>query len=141
MSTDVLTLLLRLGAVLHLGLISAGLMMPRVVNLRAHLASLPSFIRQLFWVYYAFIGLCLLGFGSLTFVLAGTLAAGTILARAVCLLLAAFWILRLIVATFVFDLGPYLTTGFRRAGYHIVNIVFVYLLLVYLLAAWKGGRP
>src|SRR5262245_38165806 len=141
MTQNTLPLLLQIAGVLHLGLISAGLMMPRVVNLRTHLTSLPSFVRQLFWVYYAFIGLCLVSFGCLTFALAEKLAEGTPLARAVCLFLAAFWTLRLIAAAFVFDLGPYLTTAFRRVGYRATNLVFCYLPLVYLLAAFKGGSP
>jgi hypothetical protein len=114
--------------------------MPRVVHLREHVSMLPPFIRQLFWVYYAFIGLCLAGFGSLTFALAGTLAGGGTLARSLCLFLAAFWTLRLIAATFIFDLRPYLTSVFRRLGHHAINLVFAYLPMVYLLAAWKGGR-
>ena len=53
-----LTLLLKIAGVLHLGLICAGLLMPRVVGMQGHLAALPPFIRQLFWVYYSFIALC-----------------------------------------------------------------------------------
>lgn len=140
MNTSTLTVLLRLAGILHLGLICAGLMMPRVVGLPTHLATLPSFIRRLFWVYYAFIGLCLVSFGCLTFALAGRLADGTVLARALCVFFAAFWTLRLIAA-FVFDLSPYLTNAYRRLGYHGINIVFIYLPVVYLLAAWKGGAP
>jgi hypothetical protein len=141
MNTNTLTLLLQVAGLLHLGLLCAGLLMPKVVGLREHLAMLPSFIRQLFWVYYSFIGLCLVSFGLLSFALAGTLAHGSTLARALCLFLAAFWTLRLIAATFVFDLGPYLTSVPRRIGYHAINLVFVYLPLIYLLAAWKGARP
>jgi hypothetical protein len=141
MNANTLTVLLKLAGLLHLGLLCAGLMMPGVVNLRAHLAALPSFIRQLFWVYYSFIGLCLISFGCLTFALAGTLAAGTVLARALCVFFATFWMLRLIAATFVLDLKPYLTSSFKRTGYHAINMVFVYLPLVYALAAWKGGNP
>jgi hypothetical protein len=141
MKTSTMTLLLQIAAVLHLGLLCAGLMMPRVVNLRAHLAVLPTFIRRLFWVYYSFIGLCLVSFGCLTFTLAGTLAGGSILARALCVFFAAFGTLRLIAATFVFDLRPYLINIYRRLGYHAINIVFIYLALVYLLAACKGGPP
>src|SRR5438093_12787226 len=100
MKTSTLTFLLQLAAILHLGLLCAGLMMPGVVNLRAHLAALPAFIRRLFWVYYAFIGLCLVSFGCLTFALAGTLAGGSILARALCWFFAASWTSRLIAATF-----------------------------------------
>ena len=141
MNTNTLTLLLQVAGLLHLGLLCAGLLMPKVVGLREHLATLPSFIRQLFWVYYSFIGLCLVSFGLLTFALAGTLAEGSTLARAFCLFLAAFWTLRLIAATFVFDLGPYLTNVPRRIGYHAINLVFVYLPVIYLLAAWRGARP
>jgi hypothetical protein len=140
MNTTTLVLLLRLAGLLHLGLLCAGSMMPRVVSLRSHTAVLPPFIRRLFWVYYAFIGLCLLGFGTISFAFADALASGGALARALCLFLAAFWTLRLIAATFVFDLTPYLTTPFRRIGYHTINIVFIYLPIIYLLVAWKGGH-
>jgi hypothetical protein len=141
MNTHTLTVLLQLAGILHLGLICAGLLMPRVVHLRAHLVTLPAFIRRLFWVYYAFIGLCLVGFGCLSFALAGTLAGGSTLARAVCLFLASFWTLRLVAASFVFDLNPYLTNAYRRVGFHAINLVFIYLPVVYLLAAWKGRNP
>jgi hypothetical protein len=133
-----LSLLLQLAGVMHLGLMAAGLLMPRVVNLRGHLVAVPPFIRQLFWVYYTFIALCLVGFSVITIVFADTLAAGGPLARALCGFLAAFWTLRLIVATFVFDLRPYLTSDYRRFGYHATNVVFAYLPVVYGLAA---GRP
>lgn len=130
-----LTLLLQVAGVLHLGLMSAGLLMPRVVNMRAHLEPLPPFIRQLFWVYYTFIALCLVGFSVITVVFADTLAAGGPLARALCIFFAVFWTLRLLVATFVFDMRPYLTDRYRRVGYHALNLVFAYLPVVYLLAA------
>ena len=127
--------LLQIAGVLHLGLMAAGFLMPRVVNMRAHLAPLPAFIRQLFWVYYAFIGLCLASFSLITIVFADTLAAGGTLARALCVFFAVFWMIRLFVATFVFDLRPYLTTRLRRLGYNATNVVFAYLPVVYLLAA------
>jgi hypothetical protein len=134
MDTSTLTTLLRFAGILHLGLLWAGLVTPGVIGLRTHLATLPSFIRRLFWVYYAFIGLCLVGFGCLTFTFAGILAAGGILAKAVCFFLAAFWALRLIVAVFVFDVRPYLTNAYRYLGYHLINLVFIYLPAVYFFA-------
>jgi len=130
-----LTLLLQIAGVMHLGLMGAGLLMPKVVDVRAHLAEVPTFIRQLFWVYYAFIGLCLASFSVITFAFADTLAAGGTLARALCAFFAVFWTLRLVVAMFVFDMRPYLTNGYRRAGYHALNLAFAYLPGVYLLAA------
>jgi len=130
-----LAVLLQIAGVLHLGLMCAGLMMPGVVRMRWHLATLPPFIRQLFWVYYTFIGLCLASFSLITIVFADTLASGGALARALCVFFAVFWTLRLIVATRVFDMEPYLTNRFRRIGYRVINIVFAYLPVVYALAA------
>jgi len=130
-----LPLLLRVAGVLHLGLMGVGLLMPRVVRMNWHLYTLPPFIRQLFWVYYTFIALCLVGFSIITIVFADTLAEGGSLARALCTFLAVFWTLRLIVGTFVFDMEPYLTTRYRRIGYHALNVAFVYLPIVYAIAA------
>jgi hypothetical protein len=141
MKSNNMTLLLQVAGVLHLGLIGAGALMPQAVDLRAHLKSLPTFIRQLFWVYYTFIGLCLVSFGLVTATFAETLAAGGGLARAVCGFLAVFWTLRLVVATFVFDVRPYLTNAFWRFGYHATNIVFICLPIVYAWAALRGGMP
>jgi hypothetical protein len=137
MKTVNLTLLLQFAGLLHLGLIWAGSMMPRAVNLRAHLVNLPPFIRRLFWVYYVFIGLCLVSFGLITFAFAGTLAAGGSLARALCAFFAVFWTIRLVAATFVFDVRPYLTNQWRRLGYLATNIIFSFLPVIY---AWTAFR-
>jgi hypothetical protein len=135
------TLLLKLAALTYLGLLAAGLLMPRVVGLGEHIRTLPQFIRQLFWVYYTFIGLCLISFGLGTFFLAEELASGTPLARAACGFLAIFWTVRFIVGSFVFDLRPYLTSTWRRIGLHAANLVFTALPFVYGWAALNGGRP
>ena len=132
-----LVMLLRIAGLLHFGLLLAGSAMPRAVKLRAHLAPLPQFIRRLFWVYYSFIGLCLFSFGIITVICAGELAQGGPMERAFCVFLAVFWTLRLVVAGLVFDVRPYLTGGFYRAGYWATNFVFIYLPVVYAWAAWK----
>jgi hypothetical protein len=131
-----LTLFLQLAGLLHLGLIGAGLMMPRAVGLRLHLKTLPPFVRHLFWVYYSFIGLCLVSFGLITFAFAGTLAAGGGLARALCAFFALFWMIRLAAATFIFDVRPYLTNFWWRLGYHATNVVFAVLPFIYAWAAF-----
>jgi len=140
MDSTLLTHLLQLAALFHLGLICAGASMPKAVGLKQNLALLSPFVRRLFLVYYAFIGLVLIGFGSLTFVFAAQMAAGEPVARGLCLLLTAFWLLRLIAATFVFDVRPFLTNVWYKLGYQATNVVFVYLLALYAFTAWKGGR-
>jgi len=133
-------LLLKIAALAHAGLVAAGLLMPNVVGLRGHLSTLPLFVRKLFWVYYGFIGLCLVSFGLGTFVFAEELASGTAPARAVSAFLAVFWAARLAVAIFVFDLRPFLTSPWRRLGLAAANSVFACLPALYGWLALTGGR-
>ncbi len=135
------TLLLKLTALTYLGLLAAGLLMPRVVRLGEHIRTLPKFLQQLFWVYYTFIGLCLISFGLGTFFFADELASGTPLARALCGFLAVFWTVRFVAGTFVFDLKPYLTSTWRRIGLFAANLVFTALPFIYGWAALNGGNP
>ena len=130
---------LQLAALLHVGLLYAGLTMPRAVNLRQHLTALPPFIRRLFWVYYTFIGSCLVGFGALTWLAAAPMAAGEPVARALAAFFAVFWSLRLLAGTFILNERPYLTNWFYRIGFVALNLVFVYLTIIYAWTALKGA--
>ncbi len=134
-------LILKLTAFTYLGLLAAGLLMPGVVGLREHTRKLPKFIGQLFWVYYTFIGTCLVSFGLVTFFLADELATGTPLARAVCGFLAVFWTIRFVIGTFIFDLKPYLRNAWRKAGLTAANLVFTALPTIYGWVALKGSHP
>ena len=68
------------------------------------------------------------------------LAGGTPLARAVCGFLALFWSVRFLAGTFVFDLRPYLTSRWRRAGLTAANLVFTCLPIVYGWVALNGVK-
>ncbi len=136
-----LELFLRLAGLLQLSLLTAGASMSKVTGMREQLAKLSPFLQQLFWVYLGYIGYVLTAFGVLTLVNAEALAAGSTLARSVCVFIGLFWLGRLAVQFFVFDVRPYLTSRWLRLGYHATTMVFVYLTVVYGWAAWKGGRP
>jgi hypothetical protein len=131
---------LEIAGLLHVGLIWAGATMPRAVHLRGHLASVPPFIRRLFWVYHGFVGFVLISFGLITFWFADVLASGAAITRALCSVMALFWGLRLAVAAFVFDVRPYLTSRLYRVGYAAINVVFVYLAAVYTWMALAGPK-
>ena len=133
-----LTILLKVAALLHCSLICAGVAMPKAVNLRDHLRVLPAFIQRLYWVYYGFIGLIIVSFGLLTWLYADPMASGAPVARALSLLMAVFWLARLLIAGFVFDVRPYLVSPRHHVGYHALNFVFVYLTAVYIWAALEG---
>jgi hypothetical protein len=130
-------ILLKFAALMHLGLIAAGLLMPRVTGLWIDVKKLTPFSQGLFRTYYIFIGLCLVGFGAGSWILAEELAQGTVLARAICGFLALFWLLRLVAAIWLLDVRPYLNDNWRRLGYHAINAVFSLLPVLY---AWLALR-
>ena len=129
-----LELALKLAALVHLGLIAAGALMPFATGLWKECAKLSPFPRTLFRVYYAFIGLCLVSFGLASWFLVPDLTSGTTLARGVCWFLAAFWTLRWVAALFL-DVTPYLVNRWWRLGYSATNVVFCVLPFVYGWAA------
>jgi len=121
---------------LHLGLLCAGLMMPGVVQLRAHLNAVPClsggcfgllhvhwFVPSEFWVHHSYAG--------------RDARRGRPLARALCGFFAAFWTLRLIVATFILRSEPiphqYLQTAWvprHQCRFHLPAVVY----------CWRHGK-
>jgi hypothetical protein len=127
--------LLIIGGLLHFVTLIASAITPRVLDWRTNLATLHPFLRRLFWVYGGFIVLVIISFGTLTLLRADDLAAAAPLARSVCAVIAIFWLARLLVQFFVFDARPFLTTPFRRVGYHGLTLLFSALVFIYGCAA------
>jgi len=124
-----------IGGVLHFVILIASGLTPRLLDWRTNLATLHPFLRRLFWVYGSFIVLVIVSFGTLTVLRADELASSIPLARAVCAIIALFWLARLLVQFFVFDARPFLTTTFRRVGYHGLTFLFSALVFIYGCAA------
>jgi hypothetical protein len=128
---------LKLSALVHVGLLAAGILMPWATGIWKEVAKLSPFARGLFKTYYCFIGLCLVSFGLGSWIFAAELAAGSAFSRAACGFLAVFWLIRLVAAIWVLDVRPYLTNGWWRLGYYATSVVFGLLPFTY---AWLALR-
>ena len=128
-------LFLRIGGLLHFCILIASALVPTKLGWKKHLAPLPVMMRQLFWIYGAFIVFVIVGFGTLVSLHADSLASGSALARTVCAFIALFWIGRLTIQLFVLDPSPYLTNAILKAGYHALTLVFIYFAIVFGFAA------
>jgi hypothetical protein len=126
---------LLIGGLSHLAVLGASALTPRVLDWRTNLATLPPFLRRLFWVYGCFIVLVVISFGVVTLLNADELASGAPLPRSVCAMIALFWLARLGVQFFVFDARPFLTTPLLRLGYHGLTLLFTALVFIYGCAA------
>ncbi len=133
-----LTHLLLLAGIGHFLLLAASALTPLVLDWRGQLRALPTLLRQLFWVYGAFIVLTIISLGTLTLRHAQDIACGDPVARSLAVFAAVFWGLRLVVQWFVFDTRPYLTNGWLKLGDHTLTAAFLFFTLVY---GWAAIRP
>lgn len=109
----------------HFGILIASFLVPRALDWKRNLAPLPPFLRTLFWVYGAFIVLTIAALGALTLLHSHAMATGEPVARSVTVFIAIFWSARLLVQFFVFDASEFLTTCWRRLGYHTLTLAFI----------------
>ena len=121
---------------LHLCITSAGLTMTRVLDWRHKLSALDPLTRHIIWTHGAFVLLTIIAFGVVSVSMAGQLASGALLGRAICGFVALFWGIRLMIQFFLFDARPYLAGNRRLAFcYHGLTVVFIYFVVTYTLAA------
>jgi hypothetical protein len=132
---SVLAIMIVVGGILHFGTLTAGALVPKVLDFRGQLRDVSPLLRQLIWVYAAFIFLTIAGFGLVSVALAESLSSGAPLARAVCGFIAVFWTIRLLIQLFIYDARPYLGDWPIKLGYHGLTVVFSYHSAVYSIAA------
>jgi hypothetical protein len=132
MNLETLLILAGLG---HFGILIASALTPKALDWKTQLAPLHPFLRTLFWVYGVFIVLTIAGMGTLTLLHVRAMAAGEPVARSLAAFIAVFWTARLLVQFFVFDATEFLTTRWRRIGYHTLTLAFIAQAAVYIFAA------
>ncbi|MBC8107581.1 MAG: DUF393 domain-containing protein [Anaerolineae bacterium] len=132
---DHLPLLLMLAGIMHLGITSAGVVMTLVLDWRHNLVTLNGLTRHIIWSHGAFVLATIVGFGVVSLAQPTTLSSGAPLARAICAFIALFWGARLAIGFTIFDAKPFLTTRSLSLAYVALNVVIVYFVLVYGLAA------
>ena len=124
-------LFILIGGILHLGILSAGVVMPLVLDWRVALRKLDALSRHVIWTHGAFVLSVIAAFGVVSLVFAGDLCSGAPLGRAVCLFIALFWGARLVLQFFLFNPAEHLTNVFLKIGYHGLTLVFFFNAVVY----------
>lgn len=134
--TDRLSLWLWLAGMSHFGILIASFSVPLVMDWRKLLEPLPKLMRQLIWVYGAYVVLMIISLGGAGVFLSDELAAGTPLARAVCGFATIFWGIRLSLQFLYFDSQEFRTTWWLDAGYYGLTVVFTLLTGVFAVATF-----
>jgi hypothetical protein len=90
------------GAV-HVGIIAANIPLPGRLRVRERLAGVPRFLRQIFYVHWAYIVIVLALFAALCFGFAPELAGASALGRFLSGFIACFWLLRIVLQLSYYD--------------------------------------
>ena len=132
---DVLTILIFAAGIGQLSVLVASALVPIRLRWRKELRPLKRLHRQMYWVYGGYVVLAIVAFGLISLTCARELAGGSSLARGVCLYIAVFWGIRLMLQA-VFDVREHLTTWWLKVGYHGLTILFACFTGVYGWAAF-----
>src|SRR3989338_5450316 len=130
--------MIRIAGLFHFLIFFMAIWVPRVMDWEKLLSPLDPMIRHIFWVYAVFITFVILGFGALSLVFAEELASGTGLTKFLCGFIAIFWIGRVIVQLFIFDIRPLVHHWFSKLGFHVLTAIFTCLSGIYLLVVFLG---
>lgn len=130
-----LQLFVLIGGLLHLSILAASALLPRVLDWRSELKRLSDLSRHVIWVHGAFVTLTIIAFGFVSLLASHDLTDGSRLGRLVCGFIAGFWLIRLAIQFLLFDPTPYLTRLYLKLGYHGLTLCFLYFVAVYGWAA------
>ena len=134
-----LTSIIRSAGVAQLGILIASSLVPIQLNWRDQLASLPKLLRQLFWVYGAYVVLGILMLGITCTVCAKEIVSQSPLALAFCCYGMLFWGIRLALQALL-DAKPFLSTWWLTAGYHLLTVFFSAFTVMYAWLLMTGWR-
>ena len=119
----------------HLVVLIASFQAPVRLGWRQDIPKLSRFNQKIFWVYGAFILLCIVGFAALTWRLHDEFLSGDPAARGLAAFIATFWTVRILADIFWYDHRDWPAGNALVAGHALITSLFCALATVYWLAA------
>ena len=113
---------------------AANLFIPGKFGYGENLVKVSTIVRQIFIVHAVYIVGVLIGLGALSVWFAPELASGPGLGRFLSLLMAAFWLPRVVVQLAYYDDR---VKQQNRLAHYFFTLLFIYLGTVFTLATWR----
>jgi hypothetical protein len=134
MTTTALMYLIWVAGGIHAAIVLANIPLPRKLQVRENLASVPVFLRQIFYVHWIYIVLVVALFSALCFGFTRDLAGGSSLGRFLSGFMAGFWLLRIGLQWFYYD------PEMRRQNRVLDALYGVALLVLVIILGWAAVR-
>lgn len=139
LSPDLMQNLLMLAGVGQILLCLGSLFIPKLLNWNSELAKLSPLIRNIFWVYAAYILTTNFSFGILSLFASTALMDGSLLALCVSAFIFLYWVSRLVIQFTVFS--KYAPEGrIYSLGEIGLVIGFIYFTMIYALTFYYNLR-
>ena len=124
-----------LAGCVHAGIVLANIPLPAQLRVREAMATVPTFVRQIFYVHWIYIVLVVGGFSALCFGFASELAGGSALGRSLSAFVAGFWALRIVLQVFYYD------REVRRAHRVLDSLYVISLFVLAGIFGWLSVHP
>ena len=121
----------------------ASFWIPKALDWKEKLAGLTPLMRELFWTYSLYIWCSHIFFAVLTFFFRDWLLGGTVEAATMAGFMCLWWLSRLGIQFFGFDLSEVEDSVANRLAKHLLTFLFACLVLIFGLTVWwnLGGAP
>ena len=103
MNSDLIPKLIWIAGGIQAGIVFANFLLPRMLQVRAGVSSLPHFLKQVFYVHWVYIVIVVGFFSVLSFGFAHELSGASALGRFLSAFMAGFWLLRIVLQWFYYD--------------------------------------
>jgi hypothetical protein len=124
---------IQLAGALHLFVACANFALPGILGYRENLAKVTPIIREIFLVHALYIILVLVGIGLLCLFFPSDLAGASKLGRFLCVFLAIFWSLRVVIQFCFYDPT---TKRDHPFGNFLFSIIFLYFAVIFVAATF-----
>jgi hypothetical protein len=122
---ELMTHAIQVAGGIQLAIILANAPLPRKLQVRRHLAPLPRFVRQVFYVHWIYIVLTLGLFSALCLAFSAQMAGASFLGRFLSGYMALFWLLRLALQLTYYDREIRRANRWLDAAYVVALVLLV----------------
>lgn len=132
MNNNTLTILLIGSGIGHIASSLGSIAVPTLLDWKKHINAVPPLMRQVFWVYSAYIKMIGIAFGLVSILGREELLSTSFLAQSINLFIVIYWAGRLSVGFIYYDRST--LTGIAKLSDHTLNVLIVYFIVVHGLA-------
>lgn len=138
MNTEIIPIAVILAGVGQLVLVVGSAIIPRCLDWKGPIGTLPKLMRQLFWTYAGYILGMHLFFGVISAFGSQLLLDGTPQATILCALMMTWWGVRIGLQFFCFDRKGIPQTRFNILAEILLVCLFLFLTMTYAAALWTN---